>query len=65
MFLVFVAFLTNNNKAKNTFITFDGKLGKQKDKPSLRKKLSHEQQRAIKQQREKVKVKSKDRGAEL
>ena len=32
MFLVFVAFLTNNNKAKNTFITFDGKLGIQLDK---------------------------------
>lgn len=47
------------------FKEFSAKSVKQKDKPSLRKKLSHEQQRAKKQQREKVKVKSKDRGAEL
>lgn len=47
------------------FKEFSAKSVKQKEKPSLRKKLSHEQQRAKKQQREKVKVKSKDRGAEL
>lgn len=47
------------------FKEFSAKSVKQKDKPSLRKKLSHEQQQAKKQQREKVKVKSKDRGVDL
>lgn len=47
------------------FKEFSAKSVKQKDKPSLRKKLSHEQQQAKKQQREKVKVKSKERGVDL
>ena len=47
------------------FKEFSAKTVKQKDKPSLRKKLSRHQEQSKKQQREKVKVKSKDRGVEL
>ncbi len=47
------------------FKEFSAKSVKQKDKPSLRQMLSRHQEQSKKQQREKVKVKSKDRGAEL
>ena len=47
------------------FKEFSAKTVKQKDKPSLRQKLSRHQEQSKKQQREKVKVKSKDRGVEL
>lgn len=36
-----------------------------KDKPSLRRKLSHEQEQSKAKHKEKVKVKTKDRGVEL
>ena len=47
------------------FKEFSAKTVKQKDQPSLRRKLSRQQEQSKKQQREKVKIKSKDRGVEL
>ena len=47
------------------FKEFSAKTVKQKDQPSLRRKLSGQQEQSKKQQREKVKIKSKDRGVEL
>ena len=47
------------------FKEFSAKTVKQKDKPSLRHKLSRHQEQSKKQQREKIKVKSKERGVEL
>lgn len=47
------------------FKEFSAKSVKQKDKPSLRQKLSRHQEQSKKQQREKVKVKNKDRGVDL
>ena len=47
------------------FKEFSAKTVKQKDKPSLRHKLSRHQEQSKKQQREKIKGKSKERGVEL
>ena len=47
------------------FKEFSANTVKQKDKPSLRHKLSRHQEQSKKQQREKIKVKSKERGVEL
>lgn len=47
------------------FKEFSAKSVKQKDKPSLRQKLSRHQEQTKNQQREKVKAKSKDRGVDL
>lgn len=47
------------------FKEFSAKTVKQKDKHSLRHKLSRHQEQSKKQQREKIKVKSKERGVEL
>lgn len=47
------------------FKEFSAKTVKQKDKPSLRHKLSRHQEQSKKQQREKIKVKRKERGVEL
>lgn len=47
------------------FKEFSAKTVKQKDKPSLRHKLYRHQEQSKKQQREKIKVKSKERGVEL
>ena len=46
------------------FKEFSAKSVKQKDKPSLRQKLSRHQEQSQKQQREKVKFKNKDRGVD-
>ena len=45
------------------FKEFSARTVKQKDKPSLRRKLSHEQEKSKAKHREKVKT--KDRGVEL
>ena len=47
------------------FKEFSARTVKQKDKPSLRRKLSHEQEQSKAKHKEKVKVKAKDRGVEL
>ena len=47
------------------FKEFSARTVKQKDKPSLRRKLSHEQEQSKAKHKEKVKVKTKDRGVEL
>ena len=47
------------------FKEFSARTVKQQDKPSLRRKLSHEQEQSKAKHREKVKVKTKDRGVEL
>ena len=47
------------------FKEFSTKSLTKRDKPSLLQKLSRHQEQSKKQQREKVKVKSKDRGVEL
>ena len=47
------------------FKEFSARTVTQKDKPSLRRKLSHEQEQSKAKHREKVKVKTKDRGVEL
>lgn len=47
------------------FKEFSARTVKQKDKPSLRQKLSRHQEQSKKQQRERSKLKSKDRGVEL
>ena len=47
------------------FKEFSARTVKQKDKPSLRCKLSHEQEQSKAKHKEKVKVKTKDRGVEL
>ena len=47
------------------FKEFSAKTVKQKDKPSLRQKLSRSREQAKAQHKEKVKVKTKDRGVEL
>ena len=47
------------------FKEFSSKAVKQNSKPSLRQKLTRSQEQSKKQQREKVKVKNKDRGVEL
>ena len=46
------------------FKEFSAKSVKQKDKPSLRQKLSRHQEQSKKQQREKVKFKNMDRGVD-
>ena len=46
------------------FKEFSAKSVKQKDKPSLRQKLSRHQEQSQKQQREKVKFKNMDRGVD-
>ena len=47
------------------FKEFSARTVKQKDKPSLRCKLSHEQEQSKAKHKEKVKVKTKDQGVEL
>ena len=47
------------------FKEFSARTVQQKDKPSLRRKLSHEQEQSKAKHKEKVKVKTKDRGVEL
>ena len=47
------------------FKEFSARTVKQQDKPSLRRKLSHEQEQSKAKHKEKVKVKTKDRGVEL
>ena len=47
------------------FKEFSARTVKQMDKPSLRRKLSHEQEQSKAKHKEKVKVKTKDRGVEL
>ena len=47
------------------FKEFSAKTVKQKDKPSLKQKLSRSQEQSKAQHKEKVKVKTKDRGVEL
>ena len=47
------------------FKEFSARTVKQQDKPSLRRKLSHEQEQSKAKHKEKVKVKIKDRGVEL
>ena len=47
------------------FKEFSARTIKQKEKPSLRQKLSRKKEQSKSQHREKVKVKSKDRGVEL
>ena len=47
------------------FKEFSARTVKQNDKPSLRRKLSHEQEQSKAKHKEKVKVKTKDRGVEL
>lgn len=47
------------------FKEFSARTVKQKDKPSLQRKLSHEQEQSKAKHKEKVKVKAKDRGVEL
>ena len=47
------------------FKEFSARTVKQQDKPSLRRKLSHEQEQSKAKHKEKVKVKAKDRGVEL
>lgn len=47
------------------FKEFSARTVKQKDKPSLQRKLSHEQEQSKAKHKEKVKVKTKDRGVEL
>ena len=47
------------------FKEFSARTVKQQDKPSLRRKLSHEQEQSKAKHKEKVKFKTKDRGVEL
>ena len=47
------------------FKEFSARTIKQKEKPSLRQKLSRQKEQSKSQHREQVKVKSKDRGVEL
>ena len=47
------------------FKEFSARTIKQKEKPSLRQKLSRQKEQSKSQHRERVKVKSKDRGVEL
>ena len=47
------------------FKEFSARTVKQKEKPSLRRKLSHEQEQSKAKHKEKAKVKTKDRGVEL
>ena len=47
------------------FKEFSARIIKQKEKPSLRQKLSRQRDQSKSQHREQVKVKSKDRGVEL
>ena len=49
----------------SAFKEFSAKKVKQQEKPSLRQKLSREKEQTKAQHKEKVKVKTKDRGVEL